>query len=161
MRRLDSTQIIALYQARLREGEFYTPQLVNPVDIVNYYMYVGYQIAAEAEKNGNRAEAVIRYALASEGLPPIQHNASNEPILLPLVEETIKKHQQVFRTTLSRIRADYRADNKQLVQFKSRVISAYQLPANPNVIVYAWNFKLSTDVNKTIATLGADIMVIE
>lgn len=151
-RKLDKTQLVNLYRRRIAEGELFTPQMSAPSDMVNYFIHVGNSIATANEKAGETYKPVIiRYAM----LEPSSVDTDAE------IDAAIRKHQQVFRTTLSRIRADYKRQGLQLIQFKANVHAAYKMDGQVNVMIYGWEFQLKAAVNRTIAALGDDTLIIK
>lgn len=148
MRNINQTQLVQLFNERLAKGETYTPRIEAPVDIVNYFIYVGNAIAQQNEKTGVVAPVLLRYAIQEA-----------EDISTPLsFKEAVKKHRQVFRTTLSRVRSDYRRANKLLVQFKALVHGAEKVDGHP-LIIFTWEYRSNDKVNNTLATLGDSVVI--
>lgn len=143
MHKLDSVQLVALYKERLEKGEFHTPQLVSPSDMINYFLYVGNALAvANEEKNVNEA-TIIRYAINYENGIADQNE----------LDDIITKHRQVFRSRLSLLRNKIAAQGKLITQFKAISHSAHRLPET-NTVVFAWEFRLKSQLNTTLSVIS-------
>lgn len=147
---LDAVQLASLYNQRLEQGANFTPLLTSPRDIVNYFIYVGNALSKAAEDAGDKNPTIIRYAM--EYPYPIENDAQ--------LKEVIRRHQSVFRSKLTHIRASFKKEGKQIKVFSSVVVSADRLEPNSRTIVYAWEFRLKNKLNATLAMLD-DVLALD
>jgi len=143
---LDEHQLKRLLKDRLESGEAFTPRLLQPKDIINYFIFIGNAICRHEDKSFTS----IRYCI--ENPYPITTEAE--------LEEIIQKHRGVFRTSLSRLKADFAKEGKTLVQFKAFFQSATLLEASNKHVLFHWQFSLKERVNKSM-TLMQDIFIEE
>lgn len=136
---LDKLQLKSLYEHRVKEGELYTPKIIYPRDIINYFILIGNNICTIEQTNS----CSIRYCV--ENPYPIE---SKEQL-----EDIITKHRGIFRVTLSRVKADFANEGTTLKVFKAFYKSAMLVEGSNNLVAYHWEFSLKDKINKSMLEL--------